>query len=287
VALQIEFLGTAGAITTPRPGCRCRVCAQAREKGVPYSRAGPSLFVHGPDVLIDTPEEIKDELNRSRVTEVPVCFYSHWHPDHVMGRRLFETMNQDWRGWPVANKRTDVYLPEQVAADFRTRLGSWDHLAFMERQGAVRLIVMRDGDAVELNGARIRPFRLAAEYVYAFLFEDGAKRVLIAPDELVGWEPPAWLRGVDLAVLPMGVVEHDPFTGERRIPADHPVLGFEATFAQTLGMVERLGAGRTILTHIEEPDGLTFDDLQRLERRLKGGATPVEFAYDTMFVRVA
>jgi phosphoribosyl 1,2-cyclic phosphate phosphodiesterase len=156
----------------------------------------------------------------------------------------------------------------------------------MEHQGIVRLVVLRDGDAIELNGTRITPFRLAEDYVYAFLFEGDDKRVLVAPDELFRWEPPEWVTGLDLAVLPMGVVEHDPFTGERRIPAEHPVLKMEATFAQTLEIVERLRAERVILTHIEEMDGLSFDDLQRLERRLKTSGVAVEFAFDTMFVKV-
>ncbi len=98
--MQIEILGSGGAITTPRPGCDCPVCIEARVKGVPYSRSGPSLFVHGPDVLIDTPEESKDQINRSRITRINACFYSHWHPDHVMGRRVWETMNADLRNWP-------------------------------------------------------------------------------------------------------------------------------------------------------------------------------------------
>ena len=64
----------------------------------------------------------------------------------------------------------------------------------------------------------------------------------------------AWLdttnevRGLDLAVLPMGVVEFEPFTGERRVPADHPILRHEATFAQTLSIVDVLGAKRTVLS---------------------------------------
>ena len=50
--MRVEVLGSGGAVTIPRPGCSCRVCVEAREKGVPYSRTGPSVFVHGPDVLI-------------------------------------------------------------------------------------------------------------------------------------------------------------------------------------------------------------------------------------------
>jgi phosphoribosyl 1,2-cyclic phosphate phosphodiesterase len=38
--LTVEFLGSGGAVPTPRPGCECRICAEARLKGVPYSRTG-------------------------------------------------------------------------------------------------------------------------------------------------------------------------------------------------------------------------------------------------------
>jgi len=43
----------------------------------------PSIFVHGPNVLIDTPEEIKEQINRSRITEIQAGFYSHWHPRKI------------------------------------------------------------------------------------------------------------------------------------------------------------------------------------------------------------
>ena len=283
--MLIEFLGTGGAITTPRPLCDCRVCSQARREGVPHSRSGPSLFVHGPNVLIDTPEEIKDQLNRSRVTEIAACFYSHWHPDHVMGRRVFD-LNMDWLNWPPQNRCTDVYLPGRVGRDFRERLGSWEHLAYLEQQGVVRLFELKEGEDVEIGGVGIRPFPVAVEYVYAFMFEENGRRTLIAPDELVGWEPPAWLRGADLAIIPMGVAEFNPLTGERHIAQDHPMLEIEATFEETLKIIEALSAQRVILTHIEEVDGLTHDDLQELQRRLREDGLHITFAFDTMTVEV-
>jgi len=92
--VQIEFLGSGAR--SRRPGGAVRAPYASRRE-IPYARTGPGLFVHGPDVLIDTPEEIKDQLNRSRVREIAACFYSHWHPDHVTGRRLWEEMNTDWR----------------------------------------------------------------------------------------------------------------------------------------------------------------------------------------------
>lgn len=68
--MEVEFLGSGGAITIPVPGCQCAICVEARAKGIPYARSGPATFVHGPDVLIDTPEEIKEQLNQSQVTHI-------------------------------------------------------------------------------------------------------------------------------------------------------------------------------------------------------------------------
>ena len=287
--MKVEILGSAGATTAPRPGCRCRVCVEARELGGRHARTGPSTFVHGPNVLFDTPEESRLQLDRAGIEDIGACFYSHWHPDHTMGRRVWETRNVDFRGWPPEAKQqktTDVYLPQQVAEDMRTYLGSWEHLTFMESQGWVRLHVLRDGETVTLGSVEVRPFRLAEDYVYAFELSGEGKRVLVAPDELVGWRPPDELQGVDLAVLPMGIAEHDQLTGERRIHVEHPMLRFEATFEETLGIVDELEAASVVLTHIEEMDGLTVDDLSRLEERLRAEGRPVTFAWDGLVVAV-
>lgn len=241
--MKIEILGSGGAATTPRPLCTCDICVEARDKGVPYCRTGLSLFVHGPDVLIDTPEEIKFQLNRSRVKEVKACFYSHWHPDHVMGRRVWEK-NTDWQHWPPHNRCTDVYVPQKVAVDFRGALGMWDHLTYFEKAGLIRLVELSDEDVITIDETTIRPFRLAEEYIYAFMFEGGGRRVLIIADELVGWEPSSEVQGVDLAILPMGVVEYNPFTGARQIGEANPLLQGEATFLQTLEVVRKLNASQ-------------------------------------------
>jgi phosphoribosyl 1,2-cyclic phosphate phosphodiesterase len=288
MSLRVEFLGTSGALPTPRPLCGCAVCQQARERGVPYSRNNPSVFIHGPDALIDTPGEILDQLNRSSVERIAACFYSHWHPDHTMGRHIFSTLNNGYPSWPYQPRRTTpLYLPQQVAADTRSFLGIWDHLAFLEQgERVIEIHELRDDDTVEIGGVSIRPLRLAQEFVYGFLFDDGEKRLLVVMDEMDGWEPPEEAKGCDLAVVPKGLADIHPFTGERLIPEGHPALAEEATFAETLGIVKKLDAKRVVMTHIEEADGLSHDDLTQLADGLKGDGLNLTFAFDTQIIEV-
>jgi phosphoribosyl 1,2-cyclic phosphate phosphodiesterase len=268
-------------VTIPRPGCSCRVCAEARAKGVPYERTGPSVFVHGPDVLIDTPEESKLQLNRSQVARIAAGLYSHWHPDHTAGRRVGESRNFEFRSWPRRFETTPVYVPEPVWGDFEQNYGLADQFRFMEKQGTVEIRLLAEGETLELAGVTITTVPLDAENAHAFLFEGGGKRVLVAMDETHGWTPPT-LGALDLAVLPLGVFEHHPFTGERMIPAEFckpPVL--KTRHGQALEQARALGAARTVLSHVEEMERLSHDELVRL-----GAKDGWEPAFDGLVIEV-
>jgi phosphoribosyl 1,2-cyclic phosphate phosphodiesterase len=279
--LKVEILGSGGAVTIPRPGCLCRVCVEARERGVPYTRTGPSVFVHGPDVLIDTPEESKLQLNRSQVTTIAAGLYSHWHPDHTAGRRMWESRNFDFRSWPRRFETTPLYIPEAVWEDFENRYGLADQFRFMENQGTVRVVPIRAKEPVELGETSITPISLDAENAYAFLFEQAGKRLLVAMDETHGWSPPD-LGPLDVAVLPIGVFEHHPYSGERLIPEEFcrpPVK--KTRYGRTLELLLALGPTRAILSHVEEMDRLSHDELIRL-----GESDGWEPAFDGMLVEL-
>lgn len=284
--MKVEILGSGGAITTPAPGCGCRVCSKARKFGLPYSRTGPGIFIHGPDILIDTSEEIKQQLNRSNIDHIEAGFYSHWHPDHVAGLRVWESVNNDFRNYPPEHDQSSIYLPQGVASDFKMKLGYWEHFIFMEEQRFVRLNQMKDGDSAMIRGTSIFPFQLQAKNVYAFLIEHNQKRVLIVPDEIHHWKPPAFAMNLNLAILPTGVFEFNPLTGERKISKAHPVLNSEATFRETIEIAKTLQSEKFIFSHIEEPDQMDFDDLKQLEKQFIGADLNIEFAYDTMSIPI-
>jgi phosphoribosyl 1,2-cyclic phosphate phosphodiesterase len=279
--VRVEILGSGGAVTIPRPGCSCRVCVEAREKGVPYARTGPSVFVHGPDVLIDTPEESKLQLNRSQVGAIAAGLYSHWHPDHTSGRRVWESRNFDFRSWPRRFETTPVYVPERVWEDFEANYGLADQFRFMERQGTVRIVPVAESEPFALGAYTVTPIPLDAENAHAFLFEGEGRRVLVAMDETHGWVPPD-LGPLDLAVLPVGVFEHHPTTGERLIPEEFCKPPVKKTrYGQALEQLRALAPSRGILSHVEEMDRLSHDELVRL-----GAADGWEPAWDGLVVEV-
>jgi phosphoribosyl 1,2-cyclic phosphate phosphodiesterase len=152
--------------------------------------------------------------------------------------------------------------------------------------GTVAIHELTDGEEFRLGDTVVRPFRLAEDFVYAFLLEGEGSRVLIVPDELHGWSPGEGVTGVDVAVLPMGIAEFHPLTGERLIHEEHRMLQLEATFDETLEIVRQLDPGRVYLTHVEEMDQLGYDDLESVGNRLRQEGLPVEFAYDTLVVEV-
>jgi phosphoribosyl 1,2-cyclic phosphate phosphodiesterase len=277
--VKVEILGSGGAVTIPRPGCSCRVCVEARAKGAPYARTGPSVFVHGPDVLIDTPEESKLQLNRSQVGPIAAGLYSHWHPDHTAGRRVWESRNFEFRSWPRRYETTPVYVPERVWADFEANYGLADQFRFMERQGTVRIVLVGEGEPFAIGDTTVTPVPLGAENACAFLFEAAAKRVLVVMDETQCWDPPD-LGPLDVAVLPVGVFEHHPYTGERLIPEEFckpPVR--KTRYGQALEQLRALAPRRGILSHVEEMDRLSHDELVRL-----GEADGWEPAWDGLVV---
>jgi phosphoribosyl 1,2-cyclic phosphate phosphodiesterase len=174
-----------------------------------------------------------------------------------------------------------VYVPERVWADFEVNYGLADQFRFMEKQGTVKVVQVAENEPFQVGEFTITAVPLGAENAHAFLFEGEGKRVLIAMDETHAWSPPEF-PPLDLAVLPIGVFEHHPYTGERLIPEEFckpPVQ--KARYGRALGLVRALAPLRAVLSHIEEMDRLSHDELLRL-----GAGDGWEPAYDGMLIDV-
>ena len=118
--MRWTILGSGGCAVTPKPLCQCRICREARRKGPPYARAGPSAFLHDINLLIDTPAEIAGLLNRSRISHVDHLIFSHLDPDHVEGFRVVEQIALDFRSWRAyLEKQVCLLLPEEMEGPLR------------------------------------------------------------------------------------------------------------------------------------------------------------------------
>src|SRR5207247_11280671 len=94
--MELVFLGTGGAETTPKVGCLCRICQEARRKGGRFVRNGPSVFLAGASVLFDTPEDADKSVEREEIDESRRVVYIHWHPDHTGAMSVLEHPNKHW-----------------------------------------------------------------------------------------------------------------------------------------------------------------------------------------------
>jgi phosphoribosyl 1,2-cyclic phosphate phosphodiesterase len=284
--MRIEFLGTAGAAATPLPGASDPTSVKARTYGAPYSRYGPCIFVHGPDILIDTPEECRLAMDRAGISHLKHCIFSHWHPDHTFGRRILE-FNRDWGKYPAKPKCTQVYLLPALK-NHADNLGLLNSLKWYERWGWVKIHEIDDDKPLIINHTTITPLAVTPDLAYGFIFTTGDKRVLIVPDEVHGWSPTADVVGVDVAILPAGLMVFNPHNGHRRWDANHPILKFEPTFEDILHLIEQIKPKTAIVTHLEANDMPDFDQLNEVADKLThtGKYGKFIFAWDTLCVEV-
>src|SRR5438876_1138631 len=173
--MELVFLGTAGAETTPKVGCLCRVCQEARLKGGRFVRNGPSVFLAEASVLFDTPEDADKSLERE------------------------------------------------------------------------------------------------------------SRRWVFALDDTKDWKPSTEFSDPDLLVLETGWFERDP-GGRVIVPPGHPIRNEEASFEETLDMIDRINPQKTVLTHIEQLWARSYEDYLELEKKHHGHK--LQFAYDGLRIKL-
>ena len=280
--VELVFLGTAGAETTPKVGCLCPICQEARHKGRRFVRNGPSIFLTGVSILFDTPEDVDKSLEREGIHQVRHLIYTHWHPDHTAGRRVLEQLNMDWLD-PKRRRVTHVWLPTWVREDFRKRLGLEDNLDYFERAGIVRIHEVGEGELFQLNGMSVRPFRMAQPGLTAYLLEQESSRSVFAIDDTKDWKPGTELLDPDLLVLETGWFERDP-QGHVIVPSGHWIRDAESSFEETLEIIERINPRKAVLTHIEQLWARSYEDYLELEKKHHG--RKLQFAYDGLRIRL-
>jgi phosphoribosyl 1,2-cyclic phosphate phosphodiesterase len=278
--MKWTILGSGGCAVIPKPLCRCPVCREAREKGVPYARGGPAAFLHDINLLIDTPAEIVQQLNNVAIDHVDYLTFTHLDPDHVEGSRVVEQIALDFRTWRAyPEKQVCLLLPEPLSQNI-DRLSSQygPVIDFYRERGFVELKTF--GDRVQLGDVRLTaiPVEPSSQPVFIYVFEQSGAKVIYAPCDIKPFpEHRDEVQRPDLLITQPGIFE----TGLKhgfKYPPEHPTRRNLYTFEETLGLAQRLQAREVLFTHLEEYWQRSYDDYRALEANNPG----MRFAYDGM-----
>ena len=280
--MKWTILGSGGCIVIPKPLCQCRVCQQARKKGVPYTRTGPSAFLHDINLLIDTPAEIASQLNRSHIRRIDYLILTHLDPDHVEGLRVVEQITLDFRSWRAyPEKQICLLLPEQLGERIREIQSQYGPLLdFYQQSGFVRVMLFQG--EVQINNVRITaiPVDRGSQLAFVYVFEKSGCKVVYAPCDFKSFpEHRTKVQYPDLLVIQPGIFESG-LKHHFKYPADHISRTTLYTFEQTLELAARIEARKVLFVHLEEYWNRSYDDYCALE------SDGIKFAYDGIQVNV-
>lgn len=284
--MNITILGSGGNTPIPLPTCDCRICTEAREKGVPYSRAGNSIFVHDENILFDTPEKVWDSLNRENIAQVDYIFISHFHYDHVLGLRVLQALGVDDHpidGW--VGEQTTLVMSQNTFDRINGEDGLLSHL--IERWADLK--ILNDGEKVEIGdttitsiGSEIEPEN--GKEIFSYMLEKQGKKVLISQDENKFLDT-SRIPELDLWIRETGKFETDA-EGNRIMTEEmwKKDAELEISFEETLEQVREVNPDKTVLTEIEELFRWSYDDLKELEKKYR--ELNLKFAYDGMKLEI-
>ncbi|MFC1928747.1 MBL fold metallo-hydrolase [Chloroflexota bacterium] len=268
----------------PKPLCQCRICREARKKGVPYVRTGPSAFLHDINLLIDTPAEIVSQLNRSSIRRVDYLTFTHLDPDHVEGFRVVEQMALDFRTWRAyPEKQICLLLPEQLSGHLRELRSQYGTIVdFYQESGFLQPKLFRDKIQIGDVWITALPVDRGSQMTFIYVFEKSGRKVVYAPCDIKPF--PKHRREVqqaDLLIIQPGIFEAGLKHGFK-YPAGHISRTTLYTFEQTMELATQVQAKEVVFVHLEEYWNRSYDDYCALEAKYPG----VRFAYDGMQLRV-
>ncbi len=268
----------------PKPLCQCRVCEEARSRGRPYERAGPSLFLHDAHLLIDTPAEIALQLNRTGIGRIEYLMFTHLDPDHVEGFRVVEQIALDFRTWTgYPEKKIRLILPRALMdriSEIRSIYGPL--IDFYVAQGFVECRAFDETTRIGDVEATAIPVDRGSQTAFVYVFKKEGVSVIYAPCDIKPFpEGHKAVAGADLLVIQPGIFE-DHLKHGFEYPPDHISRKTLYTFEETVALARRIRAKKVLFVHMEEYWNRGYDDYRALESELDN----MEFAYDGMRLRV-
>ncbi|MBU2496986.1 MAG: MBL fold metallo-hydrolase [Nanoarchaeota archaeon] len=272
--MEVTILGSGGIESVPKPCCTCKRCKESTKKKGKFFRTGPSLFINSANVLIDTPEEIRIQLIREKISKVDAIFYTHWHPDHTMGIRIIEQINKDCHTDKPKNKPIDVYISKDqfnLLDKFLIRKELFD---LYESQKLMKKHFLKDSESVKFGKIEIEAIKFPKSSAYYYLIKEGNKKIIYMPCEIEKIKELNKLKNADYLIV------HFSWFQEKGICVEFPWRFSEVPVERILEFVNNLSIKNVIFIHIDECHDKTYDELKNQEKKYK--KFNVKFAFDGM-----
>lgn len=271
-------------MTIPKPLCQCEICTEAREKGVPYARSGPAIFIHDIQLLIDTPAEISIQLNRENIQKLDYVMFTHMDPDHVEGIRALEQIALDFRTWRAyPEKKTTLIVPVSLLFELTKLQTVYGNIIdYYIAQGFIHLVDFVS--QINIKGFTISALQINRQHEvsYIYVFESEDKKIVYAPCDVKPFpEENEAVHNADLLIIQPGIIEHG-LKHDYVYPQNHISRKTLYTFDETLSLGKRIKADQILFTHLEEYWNRSHDDYLRLSKIIPD----IAFAWDGMHVSV-
>lgn len=245
------------------------------------------MFIEDVNILFDTPEEIASQLNRERIDTVDYIFYTHWHPDHTFGMRIVERMYKFWLDMFVKGKKprnkVKICAVSKVMEDLESMgYKGGTFFRYYEKSGLIKTIELKNEIPFKIRNLTITPFEVQTTYNIStvFLIQENHKRVVYAPCDVKPFPENPELADLDLLIIGSFHLE-GPLKEGIVIPPNNPLRKELFSLEEIQELAQKLHAKKTILTHIEEEWGKTYDEYKQLEDK-----NNLKFAYDGMKIEI-
>lgn len=274
--MKFKILGSGGCVSLPRPLCMCEVCEEAREKGVPYSRFGSSLYLEDLNLLIDTPEDIRHALNYFKISAIDNVCFSHMDPDHTLGMRLFEDLRLNWFDVGIGKEcdtPINVYAMEHVMEDLK--LIQTKHGSFFDYYENVRNLIKTTIVEQPLRIKGIKITFIKAGHSTIFIFEANGKKLIYAPCDIKPFPKNELFQAADVLIIGDTIVAETVKNG-RVLSQENTLREVLFSMDEIVDLTNTYQIKNTIITHIEEDWGKSYDEYKLIAEAYDN----ISFAYD-------
>jgi len=283
--MKFIVIGSGGCVSIPRALCQCKVCVEARQKGIPYARCGCSLYLKDISLLIDTPEDINSALNNSNINSLDYILYSHWDPDHTLGMRIIEQLRLQWLDF-YENKKPEnpltIYCSNGVMQDINGIQNT--HGSFMdyyEYMGLIKRKIVINKLSFK-NNINVTFIPIPEEKnVDIFMFEQNGKKLLYAPCDCKEFPENENIYNTDILLIGNTFVGN-VLKNNTVIYKEHLLRKELYSMEDIMEIKKRYNIKNVIITHLEEDWGKSYDDYKNLENEYEN----IIFAYDGMEIEL-